>query len=213
MRVRVKVCGIRSKEEALWAVEAGASAVGLVFAPSPRQVTPEEAEEICRGLPPFVSRVGVFVNQDPSWVREVAERCGLDGIQLHGEEDPLRYRIGKGVKIIKAVRVGKQPQEEVLAEVRRQEADAVLLDTKIEDAYGGTGVAFDWRVAAFVRQHWPGPLILAGGLNASNVGEAIRLVRPYAVDVSSSVERGGRKDRRLIGEFIASVVREAQMPD
>jgi phosphoribosylanthranilate isomerase len=207
--VRVKICGLRRVEEMLWAVEAGASAVGLVFAPSPRQVTPEEARLICRRVPPFVTRVGVFVNEDPARVRWLARECGLDAVQLHGEEDPGAYRFPGGPRIIKAVRVGSQTAEEILAAVSGWEVEALLLDTLVPGTYGGSGLSFDWRTAAAVRERWPGPLILAGGLRPDNVRQAVSTVRPFAVDVSSGVERNGRKDRALIREFILEVRKAA----
>lgn len=205
MAVRVKICGIKSLAEARLAVEAGASALGFVFAPSPRQVTPEEAAAICRELPPFVARVGVFVNEDPARVEAVARACGLDAVQLHGEEPPEECRFGPGLRVIKALRVGEQEPEALLAEAQRYAVDAILLDAKVPGRYGGAGKTFNWRIAAGFRRCWPGPLILAGGLNSGNVLEAIRIVRPYAVDVSSGVERHGRKDPALIKEFMSLV--------
>lgn len=203
--VRVKICGIRSLEEAFWAIEAGASALGFVFADSPRQVTPEEAAAICRRLPPFITRVGVFVNEAPDHIRRVARFCGLDAVQLHGDEPPEHCRLGPGLKVIKALRVDRQDPASLLAEVCRYEVAAILLDSKIEGRYGGSGVTFDWRTAAALRRSWPGPLILAGGLDRENVLAAIRLVRPYAVDASSGVERNGQKDRGLLKEFISLI--------
>jgi len=202
MVVRVKICGVRRPEEARWAVEAGASAVGVVFAPSPRRVSPEEARLIFREIPPFVVRVGVFVNENPSRVREVARDCGLDAVQLHGDEDPEAYRFPGGPRIIKAVRVGCQAPEEILAAVAGGSIDALLLDTLVPGTYGGSGLRLNWRTAAALRRMWSGPLILAGGLTPDNVGEAINAVRPYAVDIASGVEREGRKDPVRIREFI-----------
>ncbi|MGB9885942.1 MAG: phosphoribosylanthranilate isomerase [Moorellales bacterium] len=203
--VRVKICGLKRVEEMLWAVAAGASAVGLVFAPSVRRVTPEEARLICRRVPPFVTRVGVFVNEDPARVRWLARECGLDAVQLHGDEDPAAYRFPGGPRVIKTVRVHQQTPEEILAAISGWEVDALLLDTLVPGTYGGSGSSFNWLTAAAVRERWPGPLILAGGLRPDNVRQAITTVRPFAVDVSSGVERDGQKDRALIWEFISQV--------
>lgn len=166
---------------------------------------PEEAAAICRALPPLVTRVGVFVNEEPDRVAAVAQAVGLDAVQLHGDEPPEACRFGPGLAVIKALRVADQDPSALLAEAERYAVDAVLLDTKVPDRYGGAGRPFDWRIAAAFCRAWPGPVILAGGLNAANVREAIRLVRPYAVDVSSGVERHGQKDPVLIKEFMSLI--------
>lgn len=196
--VRVKICGICDLETALWAVEAGADALGFVFAPSRRRIAPEQAREIIKELPAFVSRVGVFVNPSFREVTGIASYAGLDTIQLHGDESPefcnaLGYRVIKGFSV--ACREDLRPAE-------RYRVDAYLLDTGVPGSRGGTGAAFDWRLASGFRQ---GPLVLAGGLTPENVREAIKTARPYAVDVSSGVETGGRKDFNKIKEFIRRV--------
>lgn len=204
MRVRVKICGITSVEDALLAVDAGADAIGFIFAPSPRQVSPETAAEISRRLPPFVTRVGVVVDQDAA---AILEQCSLDAVQFHGSESPDEMRRVRGARRIRAVRVKTEADLAGLEEYAPV-ADAFLLDTFVEGTPGGTGHSFDWSVAASERAR-SRPLILAGGLTPENVAEAVRRVMPYAVDVSSGVEREpGKKDAGKVAEFIRAA-REA----
>ncbi|SFQ95560.1 phosphoribosylanthranilate isomerase [Desulfoscipio geothermicus] len=195
--VRVKICGITDAATALAAVEAGADVLGFVFAPSRRRVTPEEARHITRQLPPFVGRVGVFVNALPAEVAAIAAFCGLTAVQLCGDEPP-DYHIDIALPVIRALRVGRGRPAPELSGYR---ADAFLFDTYREGCYGGTGEVFDWSILQGM--DCPKPLVLAGGLTAANVREAVRSVRPYAVDVSGGVETGGRKDVYKIQEFIA----------
>ena len=194
--VRVKICGISDPEIALAAVEAGADALGFVFAPSRRQVTTGQARDIIETLPPFVARVGVFVNAAPTRVTEIALHCGLTAVQLSGDEPP-GYDALLNIPIIRTLRVGNGRP---LPDLKEYRAGAFLFDTYREGSYGGTGIAFDWSLLKKI--NCPGPLILAGGLDAANVREAVRLVRPYAIDVSGGVETGGRKDIQKIREFI-----------
>ncbi|MFZ5646867.1 MAG: phosphoribosylanthranilate isomerase [Bacillota bacterium] len=196
--VRVKICGILDIETALGAVEAGADALGFVFAPGKRMISPEAAREIIKKLPPLVSMVGVFVNRPAGEVVEIASYAGLDTVQLHGEENP-EYCKGLGLKVIKSFPVSCADD---LERVERYRVDGYLLDTSVPGQRGGTGKTFDWKLAAGFKA---GPLILAGGLNPENVREAIEQVKPYAVDVSSGVETGGRKDMVKIREFIRRV--------
>jgi phosphoribosylanthranilate isomerase len=198
---RVKICGIRTASAAAAAAEAGADAVGFVFyPPSPRSVRPEEAARLSRLLPPFVLRVGVFVNAPVEVVREVADHVGLDLVQLHGDEPPeVCARMPR--RVIKAVRVDGP---EALRRLRDYPGCAVLLDTHVRGRYGGTGQRFDWSLA----RHLDRPVILSGGLTPDNVRDAIRQARPYAVDVSSGVETDGHKDPRKIAAFVRAV-REA----
>ncbi len=200
---RVKVCGIRTPEEARAAADAGADAVGFVFwPPSRRYVDPQEAAHIAQVLPPFVVRVGVFVNEPPEGVEEVARRVGLDAVQLHGDEPPeVCARIPR--RVIKAIRVRDAGSLKAAA---AYSVSALLLDTYAPDTYGGTGRSFDWSLVEAIR-YLRCPLILSGGLTPENVGEAIRRVRPYGVDVSSGVETGGRKDPEKIRAFVAAVRR------
>jgi phosphoribosylanthranilate isomerase len=197
--VRVKICGITTVDDALSAVTAGADALGFVFfARSPRNVSPDEAAGIIRRLPPFVQTVGLFVNEDAETVNGIADRCGLDIVQLHGDESPaycdLIHR-----RVLKAFRVRDAASLEAMGNYR---VAGYLLDAWKKDAYGGTGHTFDWELAKGAAVH--GPLVLAGGLDPDNVAEAVRRVRPYAVDVSSGVESTpGKKDHEKVREFIS----------
>jgi len=209
-RVRVKFCGITSKEDAEKAVLAGADGLGFVFfKESPRYVTAEGAEGIIREIPPLVNAVGVFVNEDLGFIEECVERCGLNAAQLHGDEDveyclkfkALRF---KDVKLIKAIRV---KDKESLRSIEECPADAILLDTYRSNVYGGTGKGFD-RTLAVLAKEYGRHLIIAGGLNSDNVYDIIREVRPYGVDVSSGIESSpGKKNLELMEEFIKEVRR------
>ena len=196
--VRVKICGICDRESAAGAVEAGADALGFVFAPGRRMVSPEKSREISQSIPPFVSRVGVFVNPTLEEVIGIAGYAGLDTIQLHGDETPEFCR-ALGYKVIKSFTAGQKID---LESAGRYIVDAYLLDTLAPGFRGGTGITFDWRLAADFRA---GPLIIAGGLTPENVTEAIKAAAPYAVDVSSGVETNGLKDVKKIREFIRRV--------
>jgi len=200
--VRVKICGIRSFEDASMAVEYGADALGFVFARSPRQIDPLLAREIIRGLPPFVMKVGVFVNEDIGFIHRVVEYCGLDAVQLHGDEPP-EYCKGLPFQVIKAFRV---KDESVLEDLQRYDVDAYLLDSYVRGKDGGTGKTFNWDIARRAAVKYKN-IILAGGLKDTNVAEAINTVNPYAVDVSSGVEANGRKDRGKIVRFMNEVRR------
>lgn len=203
--VRVKICGITNTEDALAAVEAGADALGFVFAESPRRIGPDSAASIVRELPTHIATVGVFANQDAEEIFQIMERLGLHFAQIHGElggsSKPPTGAASWG--LIRALRIGTEEdictasQDDLLAA-----CDAVLLDTHVEGLMGGTGQTFDWELA--VQAHSLNkPLILAGGLTPENVEEAVRKVRPYAVDVSTGVEASpGKKDHDKIKEFI-----------
>jgi phosphoribosylanthranilate isomerase len=202
-RTRVKICGIRTVEAAHAAVAAGADAIGFVFVrSSPRSMEPEAAWEIIGALPPFTTTVGVFVNASLDTFSDVEERCPTNYAQLQGNEDvPLVRQCGPGV--IKAVRFHP---DTIDAELSRwdaiEEVDAILID----GSAGGEGSTFDWSALAVRTGAVSKPIILAGGLTPRNVGEAIRAVRPFAVDVSSGVERErGVKDPLLIAEFCRAV--------
>jgi phosphoribosylanthranilate isomerase len=194
---KVKICGITSPEDALFAAEAGADALGFVFYEgSPRHVFPETVMEIISALPPFVTTVGVFVNAPPAEIREVLALTGLDVVQLHGDEPPEEASLFP--RVIKAFRVRDVT---VLEEIRRFRASAYLLDTYDPDVPGGTGKSFNWEIAREAARF--GPVILAGGLTPGNVAEAVRTARPYAVDVSSGVEaEKGKKDPEKVRLFI-----------
>ncbi len=198
--VRVKICGITNEEDALAAVEAGAEALGFNFyRRSPRYVTPGEARRIVERLPERVLCVGVFVNEDASEVRRVVAEAGLGAAQLHGDESADYCRGLGGGMTIKALRVGEGFD---LGRVAQFGTDAVLLDAFSGEAFGGTGRTFDWDVARRACGLVP-KLFLAGGLTPSNVAEAVRAVRPLAVDVCSGVETApGRKSPSLVKNFI-----------
>ena len=202
MRTRIKVCGITRADDALRAVELGVDALGFVFWPgSPRCVSPREAAAIAAALPPFVSTVGVFVNQPLDQIRAVADDVGLSALQLHGDED-VSACAGLPRPCIKAVGVGAPFDAEALAGWPQDVWP--LLDAHDPDRRGGTGRTIDWDVAAALAR--ARRVILAGGLDASNVRRAIARVRPFAVDVSSGVEREpGVKDPGRLRAFVESV--------
>ncbi len=195
----VKVCGVTSLKDGLAAATYGATAVGFNFYPrSPRAVPPEAASAIGRRLPEEVLRVGVFVNEPKERVAEIAEIAGLHVVQLHGEETTEDFPAG--LRVWKAIRVTEEFTPAVLDQW--PEAEAFLLDTPSEQLRGGTGETFDWRRAAGL----PRRVIVAGGLDASNVAEAIRIVRPWGVDVCSRIEsRPGVKDLQKMAAFLAAV--------
>jgi len=198
--VEVKICGITNLEDALTAIAAGADALGFVFHPnSPRHVFPEQAAAIIRHLPPFVQTVGLFVNEPLEMVNATADQCGLDLVQLHGEEKP-GYCDAVKRRVIKTLRVKDITSLEPMRDYR---VAAFLLDAWSPSAHGGTGQTFNWEIAACVAQS--NRIILAGGLTPGNVAEAVRQVRPYGVDVSSGVEsEPGKKDSHRVADFISN---------
>ena len=200
--VRSKICGITRVEDALAAAEAGADAIGLVFyAKSPRAVDVQQARAIVRALPPFVTTVGLFVNASRCELTELLEAVPLDLLQFHGNESPAECE-GYHRPFIKALRVRAGDDLEAACQLYRR-ASGVLLDTYVPGVPGGTGEAFDWSL---VPARLSKPIILAGGLSAANVAQAIAQVRPYAVDVSGGVEAGkGIKDHRKIDAFLQAV--------
>lgn len=202
--VRVKICGVKSLEEAEIALELGADALGFNFWPrSPRHIEPRAAGQITRRLPAFTSCVGVFVNEELDGIRRVIEASGIDAIQLHGDETPEFCGNLEGIRLIKAMRVtdGFDPSE-----LGRFPVNAVLLDSDARSSYGGTGRTFDWTLAIEARRY--ARIILAGGLNADNVADAIKSVRPYAVDVCSGVEaEPGQKDLGKLRAFLSVATR------
>lgn len=196
--VKVKICGITNVADALQAVACGADALGFVFyAKSSRCVAPAVVKEIIAALPPFVTSVGLFVNETPTRIREIADFCGLDVIQLHGDEGPGDCDFAPR-RTIKALRVKDAAS---LVGHEAFQTSALLLDAWVADAYGGTGEVFNWELAAVIARQRP--VILAGGLTVKNVAEAVRSVHPYAVDVSSGVEAApGKKDPEKVAAFI-----------
>lgn len=196
--VKVKICGITSLEDAVAAAEAGADALGFVFYPdSPRFIDPGKARAIIARLPVFITSVGVFVDESEELIRRIIREGGIQVLQFHGSESPVlctRFR----EKAIKAIRI---KDEQSIKEMQMYDVDTFLLDTMVEGIKGGTGKAFNWTYAGMAKEH--GRIILSGGLNPFNVGEAVRQVRPYGVDVSSGVEISpGKKDHKKIEEFV-----------
>jgi phosphoribosylanthranilate isomerase len=200
--VRSKICGITRIEDALAAVDAGADAIGLVFyAKSPRAVNVQQARAIIAALPPFVTTVGLFVNASRCELGEILDAVPLDLLQFHGDETPADCE-GYHRPYIKALRV--KAGDDIAASCKAYAgASGILLDTYVEGVPGGTGEAFDWSL---VPKDLSKPIILAGGLSATNVAQAIAQVHPYAVDVSGGVEQSkGIKDHAKIRAFIQAV--------
>lgn len=204
-RTRIKICGLREPAHARLAAREGADAVGLVFHPaSPRYVTLAEAARLAAELPPFVAAVGLFVDAGESTVREALRAVRLDLLQFHGDEPP-EFCEAFGLPYLRAVRM-EEGTDLLECASRFRRAKALLLDAHVPGQPGGTGQTFDW---ARIPREPPVPIILSGGLTPQNVGEAVRSVRPWAVDVSSGVEASrGTKDPGRIVEFIRSVRRE-----
>ncbi|SDU88744.1 phosphoribosylanthranilate isomerase [Pseudomonas mucidolens] len=200
--VRSKICGITRMEDALAAVEAGADAIGFVFyAKSPRAVTAQQARAIIAGLPPFVTTVGLFVNASACELNETLDAVPLDLLQFHGDETPEQCE-GYHRPYIKALRV-KAGDDIAASCAVYAGASGILLDAYVEGVPGGTGQAFDWSL---IPKGLNKPIILAGGLSADNVAQAIAQVRPYAVDVSGGVEQSkGIKDHARIHAFMQAV--------
>jgi phosphoribosylanthranilate isomerase len=201
-RVRVKICGVRSIEEAEAAVDAGADALGFNFWPlSSRYIDPKAAQVIIDSVSPLVPCVGVFVNEGVDLICSTAAMLGLAAVQLHGDETPEFCSRLKGLRLIKALRVGRGFDP---ASITRYQAGAILLDANVNGSYGGTGQVFDWRGAIEAKAF--ASIILAGGLNVDNVADAINQVRPFAIDVCSGVEaEPGRKDFVKLRRFLTAV--------
>ncbi len=199
--VKIKVCGMTQLDDVLAAVDCGADAVGFIFyKKSQRHVNESTVKKIVVHLPPFVSRVGVFVNETAERINRLAKVCGLDAVQLHGDESPAFCRKIK-VPVIKAFRM---KNAESLASLSKYRVNGFLLDAFDEKQWGGTGQTFDWKWARGAKKY--GPVILAGGLTPVNVADAVRRVQPYGVDVCSGVEKSpGKKDPRKIRQFFKAV--------
>ena len=196
----VKICGITSAGDARVAADAGADAVGLIFAESPRRVGIEEARRISIALPENIIRVGVFVDEEPAEVLRISREVGLDLAQLHGDETPDTVTAVResGVKVMKALRIRDATSLDTLDEY---EADLFLLDAHSEKAYGGTGERFDWGVAKSVRVR--DNIVVSGGLGPENVHEAVEFFEPYGLDASSSLEdEPGMKNGERVRRFV-----------
>lgn len=206
MMTRVKICGITSTEDALAAVEAGADALGFVFAESPRRVDVKTVQGLVVKLPPFVATVGVFAGQDEGQVLQAMDDTGLHYAQIHGDSavsgEAVCWGVIRALRIQSAEDIHKAAQDPLL-----HACWAVLLDAHVDGLMGGTGQTFDWDLAVQAKSLGK-PIILAGGLTPENVGEAVTKVRPYAVDVSTGVEASpGKKDYAKIKEFIDNAKR------
>jgi len=208
---RIKICGIRDEVHALAAVEAGADFIGFVFASTKRQVSPAKAREIVdtvKKSSSAIKPVGIFVDTPASEVNKTADFCGLDLVQLSGNES-WEYCRKIARPIIKAIRISQQRPEEINAELTvglktlSPQRFITLLDSQVEGKYGGTGITFNWRLAQQVAKEFP--VIIAGGLNPENVSQAIEIATPWGVDVSSGVETGGVKSAEKIRAFIRAV--------
>ena len=213
MSIWVKICGNTSLEDALLAADAGADAVGFVFAPSPRQVSVRQVEEIVSRLPDSLEKIGVFVEASAEEIETTVRQCGLSGVQLHFQAGSdvaarLRERLGPKLRILRVVHYSPELVDQVSAVANNQNIDAVLVDSRTATAVGGTGVAFDWSSAAVAFSHHAGKnkrVVVAGGLAPDNVAEAIRTLKPWGVDVVSGVEAApGRKDPIKVKAFIAN---------
>ncbi|PEX40436.1 phosphoribosylanthranilate isomerase [Bacillus cereus] len=196
--MKVKICGITDMKTAKCACEYGTDALGFVFAESKRKITPELAKEIIQGLPANVLKVGVFVNESVEVIQKIADECGLTHVQLHGDED--NYQIRRlNIPSIKSLGV---TSESDMKNAQGYETDYILFDSPKEKFHGGNGKTFSWELLGHMPKELRKKTILAGGLNALNIEEAIRTVQPYMVDVSSGVETEGKKDVEKIKQFI-----------
>jgi phosphoribosylanthranilate isomerase len=212
MSLWIKICGNTSLEDARVAVEAGADAVGFVFAPSPRRVKVDKVAAIAPELPPEVEKIGVFVDAGLEEIVAAVKNCGLTGVQLHFSTVPglparLRLRLGPQLRILRAVHAGTEARREAAAIAADPNVDAVLVDSRVGDVVGGTGVPFDWTEARKTVFSDTGKfkLIAAGGLNFNNVAEAIATLQPWGVDVASGVEASpGRKDPGKVRLFVVN---------
>lgn len=197
MKTRVKICSITNLEDACMAVEYGADVLGFIFTKSPRQIDPESAKHIINQLPPFVTSVGVFMDDSCEYVEKITSFTGINVIQLHGNESPnYCQRINK--PIIKRIHVCENDTSETLiSRMKLYSVSAFLLDPG-----AGSGKTFDWNIAKPIDY----PIIIAGGLNPENVGSVVKLLKPYGVDVSSGVEKTlGKKDPKKVKRFIEEV--------
>jgi len=203
MPVKIKICGITNLEDANAAIEAGADALGFMFSElSPRCLKRDVAAKIIRELPPFVAKVGVFVNAAEEVVRQTIAQCGIDTLQLHGEETPEYCRKFSPMKVMKAFRM---KDASVLKQLSVYDVDAWLLDSWVPGKAGGTGERFNWDLAVYAKES-ARPIVLAGGLKPENVAQAVHQVWPYAVDVSSGVEESvGKKSHAAMRNFVSAV--------
>lgn len=198
--IKIKICGLRRKQDIEYANMLKVDYAGFVFAPSRRRISFEEARMLIADLDTDIKKVGVFVNERREVIERACDELGLDVIQLHGDEPPENVRGFRGVSVWKAIRV---ENADSLKAAHNYEVDGILLDTSVIGLYGGTGLRFDLNLLEGVR--FRQPVILAGGLNTDNVEEAVLKVKPFAVDVSTGVETGGYKDFEKMKKFVERV--------
>jgi phosphoribosylanthranilate isomerase len=215
----IKICANTSLPDAHLAVDAGADALGFVFAPSPRRVTREQVAAITSHVPASIEKIGVFVDADFAEIAATVTACGLTGVQLHssvgaGIPSDLRQRFGEHIRILRVVHYGPTAASELERHSGDVNLDALLVDSRTATAVGGTGVVFDWDAArqTIFKRDTPLKLVAAGGLNPENVGEAIATLRPWGVDVASGVEAApGRKDAAKVRAFVQQARRTAEL--
>ncbi|HDD35730.1 MAG TPA: phosphoribosylanthranilate isomerase [Candidatus Desulfofervidus auxilii] len=208
MRIKVKICGITRIEDALFAADLGVHALGFIFySKSPRYVTPQKVREIIESLPPFLQTVGVFVDEKKENIINTAQFCGLNLIQLHGHETPMFCEM-LGFPCIKALSVKNERSLNSILSYKGK-VKAILLDTYKKGKFGGSGETFNWSLAVKAKA-FEIPLILAGGLKPENIKEAIKIVKPFAIDVNSGIEKApGIKDRHLM-ERLFEILRKIE---
>ena len=212
MSLWIKICGNTSLGDVQLAADAGADAVGFVFAPSPRRATPEQVAAITPHLDPKLETIGVFVEAEFDPIARIVEQCGLTGVQFHSADGPgtaakLRERFGPNLRILRVVHFGENAERQLHEAATDPGIDGVLIDSRTAAAVGGTGIPFDWEAArrTLFRGAAGRKLIAAGGLNPENVAEAIRMLRPGGVDVVTGVESSpGRKDAEKVRAFVAN---------
>jgi phosphoribosylanthranilate isomerase len=217
MSLWIKVCGNTTLADALLAAEAGADAVGFVFAPSPRRVNSEQVARITPHLPKGVEKIGVFVDTDFFAIASAVDQCGLTGVQLHSQGQPelttqLRQRFGAALRILQVIHFADNAGRQLQNASENPQIDAVLVDSRTANAVGGTGISFDWAAAreTLFTADCKLKLIAAGGLNPGNVSDAIVILKPWGVDVVTGVEFSpGHKDPLKVSEFIAKARRVA----
>lgn len=211
MSLWIKICGNTSLEDAMLAADAGADALGFVFATSSRRVTIEKVSAIVPHLPGKIEKIGVFVDSGLEEIEAAIDTCGLTGVQIHSGTDPdlstkLRRRYGSKLRILRVLHFGADIREKAAALAEDTNVDGLLVDSRTANAVGGTGIAYDWNAAAGQLQSVRSskPIVVAGGLTPENVTEAIRILKPWGVDVVSGVEATpGRKDPEKVRAFIA----------
>lgn len=202
----IKICGITNFADAQAAASLGADALGFIFAKSPRWVQPEKVREIVLSLPPETEKIGVFMDEKPEKAREIAEFCGLTGLQFHGNESPEYCKKFKDYQVIKAFRVNSEKGwDKIFPYVQNNAIDRILLDTYVKGVPGGTGKTFPWKMVA--SRNWKDiPVIVAGGINPLNVTSCLQEANPFGIDIGSGVEREpGKKDHSMLKELFEKV--------